>query len=172
MFASQPAVRQAAERIRECILKENGCQAAIRSFHANLPHALLRSDLESTFPACYRVDGLNIQISRPIAHVLLSANVIDASQLHSHQTYRWRTKSGRKSHSRTMIESDTHLSLLSNSSARSLESDGCNNTDSSSLQSSLSFHRASDTSDSVYAGDNNERYVIGSRFFQWINQVP
>ncbi|CAF1290340.1 unnamed protein product [Adineta ricciae] len=170
VFASQPAVRQSVEHIRDCILKENGCQAAVRSFHANLPHALLRSDLESTFAACYRINGLNIQISRPVAHVLLSANIIDASQLHSHHTCRWRAKSERKSHklsddfsgdikrshSRTTADNDIHLALVSNSSARTLGSDSYNNTESSSFQSSLSFPTVSDTSDSVYSLSNNE----------------
>jgi hypothetical protein len=88
-FVHQPTTRVAAERIRADMLNENGCEAAVRSFHANLPVSRMRSDLEPTFAACYRIDELNIQVSRPVAQVLITAGVIKECQLRCHSTREW-----------------------------------------------------------------------------------
>jgi hypothetical protein len=88
-FVHQPTARAAAERIRLAMAKENGCKSAVRAFHAHLPIDRMRSDLESTFAACYRIDGLNIQISLPVVHVLVSAGVIDITQVRSHPIKKW-----------------------------------------------------------------------------------
>ncbi|CAF4147141.1 unnamed protein product, partial [Rotaria sordida] len=70
-FVHQPKVRAAAERIRDAILKENGCEEALRIFHIHLPISRMRSDLESTYTACYRLDEFHLQISRHVAQVLV-----------------------------------------------------------------------------------------------------
>ena len=88
-FAHKPEVRAAAQRIREDLLHEDGCAAAVRSFHANLPISRIRSDLEPTFAACFRLDEFNLQVSRPVAQVLLSAGLVKESQFCYHITRDW-----------------------------------------------------------------------------------
>ena len=88
-FVHQPTTRAAAERIRDHILNENGCAAAVHAFHANLPLKRMHSDLESTFAACYRLNKYNIQISRSVAQVLVTANVLKESELSYHVTREW-----------------------------------------------------------------------------------
>jgi hypothetical protein len=88
-FVHKSTTRAAAERIRDAILKEDGCAAAVHAFHVNLPLTRMHSDLEPTFPACYRSDKYNIQISRPVAQVLVSAGVLEESELRRHSTKEW-----------------------------------------------------------------------------------
>ena len=87
--AHQSDMRTAAERIREILAQEDGCANALRIFHSLLPLARMRSDLESTFPACYRVDELDLQVSRPVAQVLVATGVLDESQFRFHPTRDW-----------------------------------------------------------------------------------
>ncbi|CAF3341974.1 unnamed protein product [Rotaria sp. Silwood1] len=51
----------------------------------------MRSDLESSFGACFRLNDYNLQISRPVAQVLLAAGVIEKSQLTLISTHDWPT---------------------------------------------------------------------------------
>lgn len=88
-FVHKPTTRTAAERIRDEILKEDGCASAVHAFHTNLPLKRMHSDLESTFAACYRSDKYNIQISRPVAQVLVAADVLKESELRCHVTREW-----------------------------------------------------------------------------------
>ncbi|CAF2847104.1 unnamed protein product [Rotaria sp. Silwood2] len=88
-FVHQPTARAAAERIRDAILKEDGCAAAVHAFHSNLPLTRMHSDLEPTFAACYRSDKYNIQISRPVAQVLVAAGALDESELRHHVVRNW-----------------------------------------------------------------------------------
>jgi hypothetical protein len=88
-FVHKPTTRAAAERIRDAILKEDGCAAAVHAFHANLPLKRMHSDLEPTFAACYRSDKYNIQISRPVAQVLVAAGALEESELRPHSTREW-----------------------------------------------------------------------------------
>jgi hypothetical protein len=69
---------------------ENGCEAAVRSFHAHLPLARMRSDLEPSFSACFRLNDYDLQISRPVAQVLVTAGAIEESQLTLLSTRDWR----------------------------------------------------------------------------------
>ncbi len=114
-FAHHSSTRIAAEKIRDAMSKENGCESAVRAFHAHLPITRMHSDFETTFAACYRVDGLNIQISRPVAHVLASAGVIHLYQLRSHHTRQWKTNHDRHTHpiTDTVSEIDTQKSSSS-----------------------------------------------------------
>jgi hypothetical protein len=61
----------------------------------------MRSDLQSTYNACYRIQGFNIQISRPVAYVLIAAGAIDISQLRSHNIREWQLKHTRHNHKLT-----------------------------------------------------------------------
>ena len=88
-FVHKPATRVAAERIRDAILKDDGCAAAVHAFHANLPLKRMHSDLEPTFAACLRCEKYDMQISRPVAQVLVAAGLLDESELHSHVTREW-----------------------------------------------------------------------------------
>ena len=88
-FAQETHVKKAAEDIQKSILSEDGCSAAMHSLHANLPIAQMRSDLESTYAACYRLDQFNLQVSHPVAQVLLSADVVNESQFHYLPTQDW-----------------------------------------------------------------------------------
>jgi hypothetical protein len=105
-FAHQPATQVAAENIRLAMAKENGCEAAVRAFHAHLPLARMRSDLDPTYAAFYRIDELNIKISRPVAPVLISAGLIDMKQLRSHHIREWNIKHDRHTRALTHTVSD------------------------------------------------------------------
>ncbi len=85
----QADTREAAEKLRIAFQHENGCDAAVDSFHRHLPLRKMRSDLETSFSACYYLKDYNLQISRPVAHVLVAAGVIEESQLLRHSTYNW-----------------------------------------------------------------------------------
>ncbi len=85
----EPKMRIATERIRDAILHEDGCANALRIFHTHLPLSRMRSDLEPTFAACYRVDEFDLQVSRPVAQVLVAAGALDESQFRSHPTQDW-----------------------------------------------------------------------------------
>ena len=88
-FVHQPEVKAAAERIRDAILKETGCDDAVHAFHAHLPLSSMRSDLESTYAACYQLQQYNLQISRRVAHVLTIGSRINETDLSSHPTREW-----------------------------------------------------------------------------------
>ncbi|CAF4712285.1 unnamed protein product, partial [Rotaria sp. Silwood2] len=47
------------------------------------------SDLEPTFAACYHSDKYNIQISRPVAQVLVAADALEESELRPHVIRNW-----------------------------------------------------------------------------------
>lgn len=97
-FVHRSTTIAAAERIRDSILQEDGCTAAVQAFHANLPLTRMHSDLEPTFAACYRLNKYNLQISRPVAQVLVEAGVIDESELHPHVTREWQFKHDHRMH--------------------------------------------------------------------------
>ena len=81
--------REAAERLSQAFQHENGCRTAVQSFHRNLLLSKVRSDLEPTFAACYRLADYNLQISRPVAQALVAAGLIEESQLSLHSTRNW-----------------------------------------------------------------------------------
>ena len=88
-FVHETSAREAAERLRVAFEDENGCEAAVQSFHSQLPLRQMRSDLEPSFPACLAVKDYHLQISRPVAQALLAAEVLEENQLTVHSTYRW-----------------------------------------------------------------------------------
>ncbi len=90
-FVRDPEVQSAALKISINFQKEKGCEVAVKSFHANLPLDKMRSDLDSTFGASFRLDEYNLQISRPVAQVLVAAGAIEESDLSPHPVYGWHT---------------------------------------------------------------------------------
>jgi hypothetical protein len=88
--AHEPGTRAAANKLRIAFQHENGCEAAVRSFHAHLPLNKMRSDLEPSFNACFRLNDYDLQISRPVAQVLVAAEAIEESQLTLLPTRDWR----------------------------------------------------------------------------------
>ncbi|CAF3948860.1 unnamed protein product [Adineta steineri] len=113
-YVHKPTTQIAAKRLQEAILLEDGCKAAVHSFHANLPISQMQSDLESTYAACFRLDEFNLQVSRPVAEVLLSAGVVAESQFRYHSTREWKlthhnNTSTSNVHERPSVD-DFHLS--------------------------------------------------------------
>lgn len=90
-FVHQPETQAAALKISTNFQNENGCEVAVRSFHAYLPVDKMRSDLDSTFGACFQLEKYNLQISRPVAQVLLTAELIEESDLSPLSVYGWYT---------------------------------------------------------------------------------
>ncbi|CAF0983991.1 unnamed protein product [Rotaria sordida] len=88
-FVHRNDVREAAERLRLAFDNEDGCERAVQSFHSRLPLHKMQSDLHSSFGACFYLKDHNLQISRPVAQVLLAAEKIKESQLTLHSTYSW-----------------------------------------------------------------------------------
>jgi hypothetical protein len=82
-------MKSAAEGIREALSHEDGCATALHMFHAHLPLSRMSSDLESTFAASYRVDEFDLQVSRPVAQVLVATGALNESQFRSHPTREW-----------------------------------------------------------------------------------
>ncbi|CAF1660185.1 unnamed protein product, partial [Adineta ricciae] len=124
-FVHQPLVQVAAQRIKEALSHENGCEAAVVAFHDYLPLSRMRSDLDSTYAACFRLNEYNLQISRPVAQVLLSAGVITESQLRHHSSRDW-FKSKKKNDVHTIDlpwNSKTKLTVCNDRSASTRSSD-------------------------------------------------
>ncbi|CAF4201993.1 unnamed protein product [Rotaria sp. Silwood2] len=90
-FVHDPKVQCAALKISSDFQQEHGCETAVRSFHANLPSNKMHSDLESSFGACFRLNDYYLQISRPVAQVLLAAEAIKEDHLTLHATHNWHT---------------------------------------------------------------------------------
>ncbi len=88
-ISTNQEVRKNARIISEKIRAEQGCEAALRTFHAQLPLEKMRSDLESTFVASVRIPRYNIQVSWPVAQVLLEAERIVPNQLMPLVTKEW-----------------------------------------------------------------------------------
>ncbi|CAF3779665.1 unnamed protein product [Rotaria socialis] len=88
-FVHEPDTREAALKLSIAFENENGCEAAVQSFHANLPLNRMHSDLEPSFAACFRLDKYDLKISRPVAQVLMTAEVIDECELTMLSTRDW-----------------------------------------------------------------------------------
>jgi hypothetical protein len=88
-ISTNEQVRERAQEISQEIIHEHGCEAALRTFYAQLPLDRMRSDLESTFAACLRIPKYNLQVSLPVAEVLLEAERITADQLMPLVTKEW-----------------------------------------------------------------------------------
>ncbi len=89
VFVHDPKVQLAASKISTSFQNEHGCEVAVQSFHTNLPLSKMRSDLEPSFAACFRLNDYDLQISRPVAQVLVAAGAIEESQLTLLPTRDW-----------------------------------------------------------------------------------
>jgi hypothetical protein len=90
LISTNQEVRKNAQNVSQKIRAEQGCEAALRTFHAQLPLEKMRSDLEPTYVASFRIPQYKIQISWPVAQVLLEAKKITPNQLISLLTREWR----------------------------------------------------------------------------------
>jgi hypothetical protein len=90
-FVHDPKVQSAALQISTKFQNEHGCEVAVRSFHAYLPLHKMRSDLEPSFAACFRLNEYGLQISRPVAQVLVAAGAIEEFELSPHPIHGWPT---------------------------------------------------------------------------------
>jgi hypothetical protein len=89
-ISNNQEVREKAQAMSERIRVEQGCEAALRTFHAQLPLEKMRSDLESTFVASVRIPRYNIQVSWPVAQVLLEADKIALKEVMPLVTKEWK----------------------------------------------------------------------------------
>ena len=99
----ESATREAADKLRAAFQQEDGCQAAVRSFHSRLPLDKMRSDLNSSFGACFRLNQYDLNISRPVAQALVAADAIKESDLSILPTREWHA---------AMYDGRLHLPLL------------------------------------------------------------
>lgn len=88
-ISNNQKVRRNVRRISAEIQAEQGCQAAVRSFHRQLPLEKMRSDLEPRYAASVCIPQYNLQISWPVAQVLLDAEKITPHQLMPLVTREW-----------------------------------------------------------------------------------
>ena len=88
-FVHEQKTRDAAEQLRRAFANENGCEKAVEHFHAHLPLKKMQSALDPTFAASLYLKEYDLQISDPVAQVLVAAEVINEKQLSSHATCRW-----------------------------------------------------------------------------------
>ncbi len=88
-ISTDPKVRENAQRISEQIRAEQGCEAALRTFHLQLPLENMRSDLEPKFVASVRIPRYNIKVSWPVAQVLLEAGKIAPNEVMPLVTKEW-----------------------------------------------------------------------------------
>lgn len=85
----QEEVSKAANELRAKILNEDGCRKAVQSFHHNLPSQTIQSDLESSYAACYHIRTYLLNVSRPVAEVLVITGDLDESELSLLSTRKW-----------------------------------------------------------------------------------
>lgn len=88
-FVHQRSAREAAKQLGQAFADDNGCEKAVEHFHAHLPLKKMCSALEPSFAASLYIKEYDLQISNPVAQVLLAAGAIEENQLSLHPTYRW-----------------------------------------------------------------------------------
>ncbi|CAF2239312.1 unnamed protein product [Rotaria magnacalcarata] len=81
IISNDQVMKRVAQDLGNRIRNENGCQAAVESFHRQLPLQRMRSDLEGTYPACFRIPNYNLQVSWPVAQVLFSHELLTQDEL-------------------------------------------------------------------------------------------
>jgi len=89
-ISTDEKVRKNAQIVSEKIRSERGCEAALRTLYSQLPLEKMHSDLEPTFAASVRIPEYNLQVSWPVAQVLLEAKKIDRNQLTPLLTREWK----------------------------------------------------------------------------------
>ena len=90
-FVHEPSTQEAALKISTNFQSEKGCEVAVKSFHAHLPVEKMRSDLDSSFGACFQLEKYRLRLSRPVAQVLVAAGAIEQTDLSPLSVYSWHT---------------------------------------------------------------------------------
>ncbi|KAG4433698.1 hypothetical protein IFR05_010807, partial [Cadophora sp. M221] len=89
LFCLTPEALIAAEKIAEKMRTEDGVKAAVKSFHANLPHEAMQCDFLPTEAASwsYKQGKTNIQLSKlAAATILKQSGRLDRKAMKIHQT--------------------------------------------------------------------------------------
>lgn len=82
----KPVVKEAAQNIAERMASERGVEAAVQSFHANLPLETMQCPLMPTSVASWLYKKNNMKLSKLAAQLLIENGSILQSDLTSHQT--------------------------------------------------------------------------------------
>lgn len=86
-FCLLPTTLEAAQGISATMATEHGVEAAVHSFHANLPIDMLECDLLPDRPATWIYKRHSIKLSKLAAQILLERGVIEPKDLRSYSSY-------------------------------------------------------------------------------------
>ncbi|OLN86655.1 Sterol 3-beta-glucosyltransferase UGT80B1-like protein 5 [Colletotrichum chlorophyti] len=87
-YCLSPDAVAAARQLAESMQKENGVQAAVDAFHANLPQSKMGCDFFSDQPAAlvYGKGKKQVKICRPVASILVKNGRLERKQLKSYRS--------------------------------------------------------------------------------------
>ncbi|KAF2008820.1 glycosyltransferase family 1 protein [Aaosphaeria arxii CBS 175.79] len=85
-FCLQPEAMTAAQEISSQMATESGVQAAVQSFHANLPNTMLQCDILPYHVASWEYRKLPIKLSKMAAQILIDNSVLTQSDLKTYNT--------------------------------------------------------------------------------------
>jgi hypothetical protein len=82
-FCLTPGAVEAAQRIADCIIHEDGVTAAVQAFHANLPFAKMRCDFrpKCTASLCYGKGKRAVKMCKQAAAVLTKEQCLPVKHL-------------------------------------------------------------------------------------------
>ncbi|KAF2124318.1 glycosyltransferase family 1 protein [Dothidotthia symphoricarpi CBS 119687] len=86
-FCLAPEATTAAQMICSQMATEHGVDAAVRSFHANLPLESIHCDIMPDLPASWMYKKSPIKLSKLAGQILVENGIIGPSDLSSHETY-------------------------------------------------------------------------------------
>ena len=112
-YVHTSTAKEAALMIQKKFQGENGCETAARAFHAHLPLNKMRSDLDTSFTACFQHQRLDLHLSLPVAQILVSSGKMRESDLLPLTTYGWNSlKHGKKFKAFSRASSNQGFSVL------------------------------------------------------------
>lgn len=85
-FCLMPDARQAAQEIASRMSNERGIEAAVQSFHANLPLETMQCALLSNTVAAWNYKKTSVYLSKLAAQILIENGIILATDLNNHET--------------------------------------------------------------------------------------
>ncbi|KAJ4298054.1 hypothetical protein N0V90_005953 [Kalmusia sp. IMI 367209] len=85
-FCLTPEAMTSAHDISLRMSSENGVQAAVQSFHANLPLETIQCDVLPHLPAAWEYKKTRIKLSKLAAQVLMENSVFDQSEIRLYET--------------------------------------------------------------------------------------
>ncbi|KAH7134914.1 sterol glucosyltransferase [Dendryphion nanum] len=85
-FCLTHEAKREAENISSQMATERGVEAAVQSFHANLPFNTMQCEILPDQPATWTYKKTEIKLSRLAAQVLVDNSVISADDLHTYET--------------------------------------------------------------------------------------